>query len=171
MRLKVVPEPPDGGDDSGALAFVATVRDALPLVPGSETDCCARLVARTDIESRDVAREWLTFLRALDLAERTDSGFRRLRTDVERDALAGAFLANVHGAREVRDSLADADGPLTADEAAERVPMPDWERQRHPDPEAVWRERIARLLGWAAALGVAERTGENSGYVVVDADA
>jgi len=63
MKFKFVPEAP------ADLGFVADAQRAVPLVPGREDDCCARLTRRLDLPSRDVARTWLTFLRALRLVE------------------------------------------------------------------------------------------------------
>lgn len=69
MKVKVVPRPPESLDD------VAGVRDALPRVPRSEHDCCARLADRVEwIDDRDAAREWLAFLAAVGLATRTGEG-------------------------------------------------------------------------------------------------
>lgn len=141
---------------------MTAVRAALPLVPGAVEDCCARVVARTAVPSRDEARRWLTFLRALGLATETDAGFARTRENKDREALAGAFRERVFGAREVLDALAAAEEPL--DEAAvfERVEaqVPAWERARHDDWQRRWRERVARLLAWADLLGLATRTAE-----------
>ena len=161
MKFKLVPEPPD------TVAFVADAQAAVPLVPGSEDDCCARLMQRLGFRSRDVARTWLTFLRALDLAEETDDGFKRLRADPTSAYLRERFLSGVYGAGDVADSLLAAEsgdgsdgdaGGLTADEAfaafVDRVP--NWERFRTTDWESVWRERVERHLWWFVLLGLAE---------------
>jgi hypothetical protein len=152
VRFKVVPEP-------RSRTFLAEVRAAVPLVPGSVEDCCQRVVARTDVPGRDDAREWLTFLRALGLVEETGSGYRRTREDPD-DALAANFRQRVHLADDVVAALGDE--PRNADDvfAAVREAVPRWERDRHDDWEAVWRDRVARLLGWAAVFGLAaERDG------------
>ncbi|WP_435063249.1 hypothetical protein [Halobaculum sp. EA56] len=178
MKFKLVPEPPD------TAAFVADAQAAVPLVPGSEDDCCARLMRRLGLRSRDVARTWLTFLRALGLAEETDEGFKRRRADPTVDRLRERLLSGVYGASDVADALLAADGdgpdggatpggghaadeadPLSAEEAfagfADRVP--EWERYRTEDWESVWRERVRRILGWFVLLDLAaERDG---GYV------
>lgn len=166
MKFKLVPEAPE------ALGFVADAQAAVPLVPGSEDDCCARLMRRLGLRSRDVARTWLTFLRALDLAEETADGFKRLRADPTPAYLREQFLSGVYGASDVANALLEADAEggsdseeasgLTADEAfaafVDRVP--NWERYRTDDWESVWRERIERHLGWFALLDLAERRGE-----------
>ena len=159
MRLKVAPEP-------RSPAFVREVSAALPIVPGSEDDCCARVVEATDVGSREAAREWITFCRALDLAEETDSGYRRLRRDPNREELATAFREGVFGADTLLDGLPD-DEPLDETEAFEgfRSHIPNWERHRRPDWEDHWRERVRRLLGWAVAFDLAERV--DDGYRVV----
>src|SRR6056297_3317185 len=99
MQFKLVPEPP------ADLAMVADAQRAVPLVPGTEDDCCARLMRRLDFPSRDAARTWLTFLRALELADERDSGFVRRSQEPTPTHLRSAFLDRVYGAREVLESL------------------------------------------------------------------
>ncbi|WP_049935035.1 hypothetical protein [Haloplanus natans] len=154
MKFKPVPPAPD------EFGYVTRVQRAVPLVPGTEDDCCARLMNRLDLPSRDAARTWLTFLRALELAEETPSGYRR--TDRE-PGVAGcreAFLNRVFAADAVRDALA-AEGPLTADAAFEAVRerVPAWERHRDTEWTDAWRERVADLLDWLVLLDAAARTG------------
>ena len=154
MKLKPVPAAPD------SLDAVADVQRAVPLVPGSAEDCCARVMDRTFVDERDEARTWLTFLRALDLARETEEGFVRRRTEPERSALADSFRERVFAAGDVLDALTDADGPLTADEVFERVEptIPTWEREKDPGGwRETWRERVRRLLDWSVLLGLAER--------------
>jgi hypothetical protein len=153
MRLKPVPEPP------AALSTVEDARRAVPLVPGTEDDCCARLLDRLALRSRDEARTWLTFLRALGLVEERDRGFVRTRDDADREALATAFREGVFGARELLDALADADDPLDVAAAFERFEptVPRWERHKSGAWRTTWRERVARLLEWSVLLGLAER--------------
>jgi len=155
VRFKRVPDPP------ASLDALSDYRRAVPLVPGSEDDCCARLQRRTDVATRDAARTWLTFLRALELVAKTDDGYARTRKDANPDALAEAFRERVFGAREVLSALDD--GPADADEAFEAVrpAVPQWERHRNPETwETEWRERVERLLAWAELLGLAERTAD-----------
>lgn len=157
MRLKPVPPAPD------SIARIREVRQGVPLTPGSEADCCQRLVSRAGVPAQDQAREWLTFLRALGLAEETAEGsFVRTRepSDPDRTYLADRFRERVYGARELLDVVAAADGPIDAEDAFEtyRPEIPEWERQRHEDFERRWRERVARLLEWAVLLGLATRT-------------
>lgn len=149
MKFKVVP--PARGPDT-----LTAARAALPLVPDDEESCCARVMRDADVPAQDEAREWLTFLRALDLAAATDSGYHRLRADPDVETLATRFRDNVYGVEEILDVLADADGPRTVDEVFERVAVPEWERQRHADWETVWRERVGRVLDWAVAFDLAE---------------
>ncbi|MFC6875066.1 hypothetical protein [Halobellus marinus] len=162
MRFKLLPEPPK------SLDLVADAQRAVPLVPGSEDDCCARLMRRVDFRSRDVARTWLTFLRALELASETSSGFVRESTEPTPEHLRAAFRERVYGAREVLASL-DSDEPKSVDDVfadfEERVPV--WETHRAAgDWRDVWRERVERILGWAVLLDLAaERDG---GYVRVE---
>ncbi|WP_248897950.1 hypothetical protein [Haloplanus halobius] len=154
MKFKLVPPVPD------EFAFVERAQRAVPLVPGTEDDCCARLMDRLDIPSRDVARTWLTFLRALELAEETPSGFRRTDTEATGKQCRETLLDRVFGAAAVRDALRDAADPLTVDEAfaAVRETVPVWERHKNPSRwEGIWHERVGHLLDWLVLLDVAER--------------
>ena len=172
-----------GAVDPGTVVdYVAEVQGAVPLVPGSEDDCCARLVRRLGYERRDVSRTWLTFLRGLDLAVETDEGFRRTRTEPSLDGLRAGLLDGVVGAREIAERAVggDTDDSAAAAETAERTAggattveaafdaveplVPRWERTRTDDWEEVWRERVVRLCDWLAALGLLDAdAGESSG--------
>lgn len=154
MKFKPVPEPPE------SLDFVAEVHRAVPLVPDTSESCCARVMARTGVPSEDEARRWLTFLRALGLARETERGFTRERREFDPEDVAERFEAHVFGAEDVLAILADADDPLDADAvfAAFREVVPNWERHHEPDSwEDDWRERVERILAWAALVGLAER--------------
>jgi hypothetical protein len=157
VKFKLLPEPP------ASLDLVAEAQQAVPLVPGSEDDCCARLMRRVGFPARDVARTWLTFLRALQLASETDSGFVREQTDPTLEHIQAAFEHRVYGASEVLASL-DAEEPKSVDtvfeDFEERVPV--WETHRAAeDWREVWHERVERILGWAVLLDLAvERDGE-----------
>jgi hypothetical protein len=162
VRFKLLPEPPQ------SLDLVADAQRAVPLVPGSEDDCCARLMRRVDFPSRDVARTWLTFLWALELASETSSGFVRESTEPTPEHLRAAFRERVYGAREVLASL-DSDEPKSVDDVfadfEERVPV--WETHRAAgDWRDVWRERVERILGWAVLLDLAAE--RDDGYVRVE---
>ncbi|PSP75817.1 hypothetical protein BRC86_02980 [Halobacteriales archaeon QS_3_64_16] len=141
---------------------------AIPLVPANEAECCARLADRLSLPARDAAREWLTFLRALGLVAETDSGFRRQREGPDKEDLAAVFNEQVYGVREVLAVLDEAEKPLPADAVIERFAehIPQWERFRYPDPEAIWDERVERLLGWTVYFGLAERV--EDGYRPVE---
>lgn len=164
----------DSEAESGVEAAVARIRDAqsaVPLVPGTEDDCCARLQRRVGFPSRDVSRTWLTFLRGLGFAEETDRGFRRTRTEPTPESVRRGLLTGIVGAREVADALCSDDSAGSRDSSlvdgseidrerafdAVRESIPRWERTRTDDWETVWRERTDRLLGWFLALGLAER--------------
>ena len=159
MRLKPLPEPPASLDE------VEAAQRAVPLVPGSENDCCARLMRRREFPSRDVAREWLTFLRALELAEETDSGFKRTGREPTRENVRESFRERVFGASDALAVLADADEPLDAETTFERLreTVPGWERERRRTWVEHWTERTGRLLDWLVLLGLAERA--DGGYV------
>ncbi|SFK72975.1 hypothetical protein SAMN04487950_0807 [Halogranum rubrum] len=165
MRFKLVPAAP------ADLSFVADAQRAVPLVPGSEDDCCARLMRRLDLPSRDVARTWLTFLRALELVEETPSGFKRRRVDPTDSHLREAFRRRVFGAEEVLAALGEADGPLTAEEAFEqfRERVPVWEHHKNPQTwEELWTERVGDLLEWLVLLDLAEQVEETEEVQDVD---
>lgn len=162
MRRKSLPPPP------AELATLRAAQAAVPLVPGSEDDCCARLQDRLDLPSRDIAARWLDFLRGLGLVAERPTGFTRVRTSPDDDAIAEAFLERVFGAREVMEELASA-GPLDAEAVAERTAdgAPHWERQKHgADWPTVWRERTSTLLDWLVLLGLADRV--DGGYRTAD---
>lgn len=162
MRFKPLPEPPEGLD------AVGDAQSAVPLVPGSENDCCARLMRREGFESRDVARTWLTFLRALELAEETDSGFRRTDRDPTFENVRESFRERVFGASETVDVLREADEPLPSEQVFERLreTVPGWERERRRSWVEHWQERTETLLDWLVLLDLAAR--EDGGYVAVE---
>lgn len=160
MKFKSVPEPP------ADLDFVADAQRAVPLVPGSVDDCCARLLDRTDLSSRNSAETWLTFLRALGLAEEKSAGFARTRQDPDPEFLRERFREHVFGVPTVLGILSEAEGSLSADEVFEdfREEVPTWERHRNPNSwEDIWSERVGYLLEWAVLLGLAEE--EDGKYV------
>jgi hypothetical protein len=157
VKFKPVPAPPDGFET------VERARRAVPLVPDSEADCCARLVDRLGLPSRDAARTWLTFLRALGLAEETDSGYRRTDREPTVDGCREALVARVVAADALHEALRATDGPVTVDEAfaAVRERVPAWERHRNTSWVDVWRERVAHLLGWFTLLDAADRVDDD----------
>ncbi|UPM42517.1 hypothetical protein [Halocatena salina] len=151
MRFKVVPE-------LRQQSFIETATRTLPLVPSSEDDCCGLLMADTGIDSRDVAREWITFLRALGQVAEADGKYYQRRDPV--DDVAGAFRERVYAAETVIQTVEDSGEPLETAEVFERVrtEIPQWERNRRQDWEEVWYERVRRLLEWAVEFGHTERT-------------
>ncbi len=161
MRFKVLPEPADAIED------VAAMQAAVPLVPDGETSCCARLMRRTDVASQDAAKEWLTFLRALELVEESEGEYRRLPHEADPERLRASFRERVYLAEAALSVLAEADDPVGVDAVFDRLSdrVPQWERHRHEDAADVWRERVRRLLEWAVVLGLADRV--EDGYVGV----
>lgn len=153
MKFKPVPPVPD------SLDFLEEVQDAIPLVPGTVENCCARVMNRSDVPSQDEARTWLTFLQALGLARETERGFARTREAVARERLKERFEERVFGASEIAEILAE-EGSLGAGGVFERFAetVPNWERFRHPDSwETLWHERVERLLEWGVLFGWFER--------------
>lgn len=157
MRVKPVPPPPADLDD------VETAQRAVPLVPGSEADCCGRLMDALDLRSRDVARTWLTFLRGLGLVREGELGFVRTDIDPERATIADGLSAGVFGARELVENLGE--DPRQTDEAVDAVldAVPRWERDRDPGWRETWRTRAGHLLGWLVLAGLVDRV--DGGYV------
>ncbi|GAA0286273.1 hypothetical protein [Halobacterium noricense] len=151
MQRKPVPPAP------ASLARVREVRDAVPLVPESEDDCCRRLVERADVHDRGEASAWLVFLTALGAVEETDLGYAQSRDDPDHEELADNFPENVFLAPEILDALGDAPQPADAVFEAVRERVPRWERTKRQDWEGFWTERVERRLDWAVLLGLAER--------------
>jgi len=149
MRFKHVPAAPD------SVERVFEARRAVPLVPDTQDDCCARLMERCGFPERDEAARWLTFLRALGLVAEHEQGYARTRDDVDAGELAGAFLDGVYLAPAVRDAVADADGPVSADAAFDAVAdgVPQYERNKYPGSwREVWGKTVARELDWLVLL-------------------
>ncbi|MFC7234210.1 hypothetical protein [Halosegnis marinus] len=159
MRFKVVPPVPE------SLDRVEAVWRGVPIVPDAEESCCRRLMRDADVPAQDTAKEWLTFSRALGLAEEGPRGYARVRDGYDPDAFPARFREGVYAADETLAVLADADEPLSPDEVFDRLRdrVPAWERARSTDWQDTWRERVGRILDWAVLLGLAaERDG---GYV------
>jgi len=168
VRFKIVPPP-------RSLADLRAMARALPAVPRGEADCCAILADAGDLTARDDARAYLTFLRALGLVAVEDDRYYRVRPVPDDATVAGNFRERVFAADAVLDALPSAgeneneDGDGNGVDAVRDTPdavfravrdrVPRWERHRHEDWEAEWRDRIAGLLDWAVELGIAERVG------------
>jgi hypothetical protein len=154
MRVKSVPVPPE------SLDTLETARRSIPLVPEPESSCRKRLVSRIDSSSED-ARDWLTFLEGLGLVRESQSGYYRTRENSS--DLGEALFSGVYGAREIYEILHENEQALSAGEAFERFEaIPRWERHHRRDPEAVWCDRIERLLGWLMLVDRVQR--EAGGY-------
>jgi hypothetical protein len=162
MRFKLVPAAPERPER------VREAQRAVPLVPGTEDDCCARLMRRLDFPSRDVARTWLTFLRALELAEERESGFVRLPQEPTPDHLRAAFRERVYGAREVLAALDERPSDADAVFARFEERVPEWEHYKDPAGwRETWRERVGHLLEWLVLLDLVDHCEE--GYVASEA--
>jgi len=154
VRLKPVPDPPAAVDD------LRELQRAVPLVPGSTDDCCARLRDRCGLPDRQTANDWLAFLRALGLVSETPRGF--VRSDAEptpelvREGLRSGVLLVPEALAALR--TATPTDPLTPDALfqATRESVPRHDRARDPNWEATWRERADRLLRWLALVDLAE---------------
>ena len=157
MRVKPIPEPP------GDLETVRRAQEAVPLVPGSEADCCGRLVDALDLPSRDVARTWLTFLRGLGFVREGAGGFVRTGVDVDREALARGLREGVFPARELLDVLGSEPTSTEAAFDALEGSVPRWERAKDPSWRETWRDRVGYLLEWFVLAGLARH--EDGGFV------
>lgn len=159
MQFKPVPPAPD------SVELLETVRGAVPRDPEDTDDCCARLVDRTVVESRDAAAEWLTFLRALELATEQAAGFAHTQRDPDRDDFRRAFRDRVYGVDELLARLEEADEPLSATAAATGLGEAGGRGERRDFSSRLAerrKERIERLLEWAVLLELVERT--DGGY-------
>lgn len=150
MRVKPVPPPP------AELESIRTAQHAVPLVPGSEADCCSRLMVALDLRSRDVARTWLTFLRGLGLVREGELGFVRQDVYPDRAAVANGLLSGVFGARELLAAVGEDPRPEEAITEALLDAVPRWERDRGPTWRETWRTRAKHLLGWLVLVGLVE---------------
>ncbi|ELZ82381.1 hypothetical protein C453_14888 [Haloferax elongans ATCC BAA-1513] len=160
MRRKPVPPAPD------SLDRLWEAHRAVPLIPGSEDDCCGRLAKRLDV-TPDEGRDWLVFCQSLGLARETSRGFERIRDDWEDEELRDAFVDHVFGAQEVLDDLDEHPQSAAAVFDAFEPTVPNWERHRDPEGwESRWWTRVERLLDWAVLFGAATRA--EDGYVAVE---
>lgn len=161
MKFKVVPPVPE------STARIETVWRAIPIVPDPEDSCCQRLMADADVSSQDAAKEWLTFCRALELADKGPRGYARRREGYNPAAFSDRFRENVYTVTPLLAVLDSADEPLAPDQAFDRLRerVPAWERARTDDWESTWTRRVERLLGWAVLFGLAERV--ETGYRAV----
>lgn len=160
MRVKSVPPPP------AELEAVRTAQHAVPLVPGSETDCCSRLMDALDLRSRDVARTWLTFLRGLGLVRESELGFVRRDVDPDQAAVADGLVSGVIGAQELLAAVGDDPRPEEAITEAVLDAVPRWERDRDPAWRETWQTRARYLLGWLVLVGLVESV--DSGYAITN---
>lgn len=158
MRFKVVPP-------VRSRAFIREAHWSLPLVPSSENDCCA-LLMNHGIDSRDEAREWITFLRALGLVSEENGRFYQRQVDPSDRELASAFRERVYAANELLNLVAETESPLKVEELFEQGQeqgiIPQWERYQQ-DWENVWRVRIQRILAWGCEFNLLKQREE--GYV------
>ncbi|ARS88492.1 hypothetical protein [Natrarchaeobaculum aegyptiacum] len=158
MKFKPVPEPPD------ALEGLERVVHTVPARSVAVDDCCAHLVAKTDLETREEAAAWLTFLRALELVDEGREGYYRLEgasssdgvddrgTDVAR--CRRAFVDRVYGVEAVLAALEAVGKPLSASELADGVD------DRLVSDRSGSGERLVRLLEWAVLFDLVERDGD-----------
>jgi hypothetical protein len=153
MRLKRVPEPPV---DLNALE---AYQRAVPLVPGDTDDCCARLRDRRGLADRQVANDWLAFLRMLGLVRETPRGFVRADIDPTVEVIQRGLHNGVVHTPAALELLREATPttPVTPESlfTATRADIPRHNRARDPSWEQTWVDRAGRLLGWLALVDLA----------------
>lgn len=153
MRFKPLPEP-------ASVERLWALQAAVPETPDSESSCCARLVAATEIERESEAADWLVFLRALELVETVDGRYRRRsgngNTNTDTESLREAFRSRVYLAEEVLTTLKNAENSPSPRRVFDSITTATHES------EAEALRRIERLLEWAVVLGVVDRT--HDGY-------
>jgi hypothetical protein len=143
MRYKVAPPP-------RSLSDLQQIRRAIPLVPDDELDCCLSIQRAADIDDREQARQYLTFLRALDLVATDTRGYYRTQDEFDIKRINTAYQDNVFLVVEL--CTAATGDPNEAFEAI-RGEIPRWERERHCDWEDVWRERVWNIIKWGQTFG------------------
>lgn len=153
MRTKAVPGPV-------SMDALVDAQRAVPLVPEPTDDCCGHLQARGPATTRDSARDWIAFLAALDLLAEGERGYQRYRVDPTDEPLAERFRERVYGVKEAIAVLEEGATTVEGIFEATRSMVPTWERNRHPDWEATWRDRTERLLAWAVLFGLCSREGD-----------
>ena len=115
MQFKPIPEPP------ASIDRIERVRGTLPETPAPEVDCCSRVIDGTGVDRRNVAADWIVFLRALGLVERGSDGYRSTTAPVTTERLGAAFRERVIDVDTVLAELETSTTPLTADEVARRL--------------------------------------------------
>jgi len=171
MRLKRVPAPPVDLD-----ALEAHQR-AVPLVPGDTDDCCARLRDRCGLVNRQVANDWLAFLRTLGLVRETPRGFVRADVEPTAEGIRRGLRDGVVHVPAALGRLREATPvtPVTPESlfAATRADVPRHDRERDPSWEQTWVARAGRLLGWLSLVDLATPVdgpvAESPAYVAGDA--
>ncbi|MFC6754123.1 hypothetical protein [Halorubrum tibetense] len=168
MRLKPLPEPP------ASLGALADLQRAVPLVPGTTDDCCARLRERRGLPDRQTANDWLALLRVLGLVRATPRGFVRTEADPTPKRVREGLREGVLLVPETLSLLRDASGttPVTPASlfAATRESVPRHDRARDPNWEGSWRNRADRLLRWLALVDLAEPVSDaDAAYVAGNA--
>lgn len=149
MRYRLVP--PAG------MERLRTVRRAVPTDSATVEDCCAHLIGETPVCSRECAREWLVFLRALDLVATDGDGYYRTDTPIDNDAMATRFESSVFGVREVTAVLGDAEDALSVTDVFGRV-QEELPQRNNRVASQEGEMYFERLLAWGVVLGLFART-------------
>jgi len=151
MRYKVAPP-------ARPVSFLRTARGALSPLPDPEADCCRAIRTACDLDDRETARGYLVFMQALGLVAESERGYHRTQAEFEAVDLADGFRRRVFLADAVLDALDAEPRDVDALFAAVADEVPPWERQRHADWAATWRERVRRLAEWAVELELGTST-------------
>ena len=151
MQYRRVPPPAD-------VETLTAVWEAVP--PSSKTteDCCGRICARTEVDSREHASDWLVFLTALGCVEDDGGSYHRGETLPTVETLGQRFVSSVFGVDAVLAQL-ETDEALSPDDVLHRLEHSLRERiERAGDTSYV-----EQVLGWAVVFGHTRE--ESDGYV------
>ena len=151
MQFKPLPVPPD------TLDRLERIRRSLPREAAPEVDCCSRVIEQTDVGERDVAGEWIVFLRALDLASNDAEGYRRTETRIDPHRLGTAFRERIVDVDAVLAELESADVPVDADTLRARVNRSTTTGERTGFDSRDDPDRVRRILEWAELFDLIER--------------
>ena len=140
---------------------LTAVWEAVPSSSETTEDCCGRICARTDVDFRENASDWLIFLTALGCVEDDGDGYHRHGELPGVETLGRRFESAVFGVDAVLDQL-DTDEALSPDEVVDGLERSLRERMERAGDTSY----VGRLLAWAVVFGCARETSD--GYVLAE---
>ncbi|MFB6253504.1 MAG: hypothetical protein ABEI06_02725 [Halobacteriaceae archaeon] len=158
MKFKPIPQPPD------QISTLKEAQQSIPMVPSTETNCCSRLVSVLNLSEKDVARTWLTFLRALKLVQKSNTGYTRTTHSPLSDSTRWAFITRVIGVQKMLAILWRVQDPVREEQLfSEWVDIvPEWERQKSAHWQQTWRQRLRRIVRWATLFDLIDNIQNNT---------